>query len=70
LGGLLRPRIKAKAIKADFHAALALAVDLSKTGEADYLPGWCGPHGYVQPPAPTDEATPAKTKPKKAARPT
>lgn len=43
----LRPRIKAKAIKADFNAALARALVLAKTGEADYLPGWCGPHGYA-----------------------
>jgi len=41
-----RPLIKAKAIKADFAAALTL----SKTGEADYLPGWCGPrHTAPQP---------------------
>jgi hypothetical protein len=44
----LRPRIKEKAIKADFKAALAEALSFSKTGNADYLPGWCGPHGYVQ----------------------
>jgi len=43
----LRPRIKAKAIKADFAAALTKAMTLAKTGEADYLPGWCGPHGYA-----------------------
>ena len=45
----LRPRIKAKAIKADFNAALDEALKLSKTGDADYLPGWCGPHGYAAP---------------------
>jgi len=39
----LRRRVKLKKIKADFPAALALAVELAKTGEADYLPGWCGP---------------------------
>jgi hypothetical protein len=44
----LRPRIKAKAIKADFAEALNKALVLAKTGEADYLPGWCGPHGYTQ----------------------
>jgi hypothetical protein len=43
----LRPRIKAKAIKADLAAALTKAMTLAKTGEADYLPGWCGAHGYV-----------------------
>ncbi len=42
----LRPRIKAKAIKANFKEALDEALRLSKTGDADYLPGWCGPHGY------------------------
>ena len=46
----LRPRIKAKAIKADFVAALTEALTLAKTGEADYLPGWCGPrHNAPQP---------------------
>jgi hypothetical protein len=44
----LRPHIKAKAIKADFAAALNKAMVLAKTGEADYLPGWSGPHGYTQ----------------------
>ncbi|MGA8713948.1 MAG: ParB-like protein [Roseiarcus sp.] len=44
----LRPRIKLKAIKADFNAALSLALALSKTPDADYLPGWCGPKGYVE----------------------
>ena len=44
----LRPRIKAKAIKADFEAALTKALALAKTGEADYLPGWSGPHTYLQ----------------------
>ena len=43
----LRPRIKTKAIKADFDAALREALTLSKTGDADYLPGWCGPHAYA-----------------------
>src|SRR5271165_4354550 len=46
----LRPRIKAKAIKADFAAALTEALTLAKTGEAGYLPGWCGPrHNAPQP---------------------
>jgi hypothetical protein len=47
----LRPRIKSKTIKADFEAALQEAFALSKTGDADYLPGWCGPHRYAQPQA-------------------
>jgi hypothetical protein len=41
----LRGRIKIKAIKADFAAALSEAMRLAKSGDADYLPGWCGPHG-------------------------
>lgn len=39
----LRRRIKLKDIKADFSAALATALELAKTADADYLPGWCGP---------------------------
>ena len=47
----LRPHIKAKAIKADFAAALTKAMTLAKTGDADYLPGWCGPHAYAAQPS-------------------
>ena len=43
-----RPRIKAKAIRTDFQAAIGEASRLAKTGDADYLPGWCGPHGYAR----------------------
>jgi hypothetical protein len=42
----LRPRIKPKTIRTDYAAALAEALRLSKTGDADYLPGWSGPHAY------------------------
>ncbi len=42
-----RPRIKTKTIRSDFGAALTEALALSRTGEADYLPGWCGPHGFA-----------------------
>lgn len=58
----LRSRIKAKAIRADFKAALAEALTLAKTGDADYLPGWCGPHGYVAEAAP-EVAAAAKPSP-------
>jgi hypothetical protein len=44
-----RPRIKAKTIRSDFQAALTEAVALARTGDADYLPGWCGPHGFAPP---------------------
>jgi hypothetical protein len=39
----LRRRIKAKRVREDFDAALAQALSLAKTKDADYLPGWCGP---------------------------
>ncbi len=45
-----RPRIKARTINADFDAAVAEALALAKAGDADYLPGWCGPHGFAPPP--------------------
>jgi hypothetical protein len=40
----LRPRIKPKAIKSDFEEALADAMALAKSVDADYLPGFCAPH--------------------------
>jgi len=39
----LRRRIKRKLLDDDFSAALVRALKLAKSGEADYLPGWCGP---------------------------
>ncbi len=47
-----RPRIKAKTILSDFRAALTQALALAKSGDADYLPGWCGSHAYAAPAAP------------------
>jgi hypothetical protein len=44
----LRPRIKPKTIRSDFSAALTQALALAKSAEADYLPGWSGPHPYPQ----------------------
>ena len=38
-----RSRIKAKDLKSDFEATLDKAMALAKSGDADYLPGWCGP---------------------------
>jgi hypothetical protein len=40
----LRPRIKRKAIRANFSTALKQALRFAKSPEAGYLPGWCGPH--------------------------
>jgi hypothetical protein len=39
----LRRRIKRKLVEDDFSAALVRALKLAKSGEADFLPGWCGP---------------------------
>ena len=39
----LRRRMKRKAVESDFAAALARAVKLAKSRDADYMPGWCGP---------------------------
>jgi len=39
----LRIRIKPKAVAKDFGVALEKALALSKTKDAGYLPGWCGP---------------------------
>jgi hypothetical protein len=39
----LRSRIKPKAVKKDFSAALAVSLELAKSDEASYLPGFCAP---------------------------
>jgi hypothetical protein len=39
----LRRKIKRKAVEKDFATALSMALKLSKTATANYLPGWCGP---------------------------
>ncbi len=39
----LRRRMKRKLVQNDFAAAVARAVNLAKSKEAHYLPGWCGP---------------------------
>jgi hypothetical protein len=57
----LRRNIKAKAIRADFKAAMTDALALAKSGDADYLPGWSGPHGFG-----LDPETKASAKVKKA----
>ena len=38
----LRHRIKRKAVDHDFDAAIAEALTMAKTADANYLPGWCG----------------------------
>ncbi len=40
----LRRRIKPKAVEKDFSTALEKALEFAKSPEAEYLPGWCGPH--------------------------
>jgi hypothetical protein len=39
----LRRQVNRKDLEKDFPAALEAALRLAKSGEADYLPGWCGP---------------------------
>jgi hypothetical protein len=39
----LRRRLKRKAIENDFEQAVEKALELAKSMDADYLPGWCGP---------------------------
>jgi hypothetical protein len=57
-----RPRIKAKTIRSDFDAALTEALALARTGDADYLPGWCGPHGFAAVDAGKEKPGKTKTK--------
>jgi hypothetical protein len=40
----LRNRVKETAIEDDFARALEQALELARSRDADYLPGWCGPH--------------------------
>jgi len=39
----LRLRIKRKAVETHFEHAVEKALELAKSLDADYLPGWCGP---------------------------
>ena len=39
----LRRRMGRKSVDRDFDKALEKALDLAKSGDAIYLPGWCGP---------------------------
>jgi len=39
----LRRRIKRKLVERDFDRSLERALQLAKSMDADYLPGWCGP---------------------------
>jgi hypothetical protein len=39
----LRRRMKRKEVDTDFNRAMEKALELAKSVDADYLPGWCGP---------------------------
>lgn len=39
----LRRRMKRKAVERDFDRSVEKALQLARSAEADYLPGWCGP---------------------------
>jgi hypothetical protein len=64
----LRLRIKPKVVKQDFSGALAVALDLARSEEADYLPGWCAPHAKAAAMARRDEEEPDKAKKTKRAK--
>jgi hypothetical protein len=39
----LRTRMKRKDVEADFDRAIKKALELARSEDASYLPGWCGP---------------------------
>lgn len=39
----LRRRVKRKDVERDYSGAVEEALQLAKSADADYLPGWCGP---------------------------
>jgi len=39
----LRRRLKRKTVEQNFEGAVDKALELAKSRDADYLPGWCGP---------------------------
>jgi hypothetical protein len=39
----LRRRVKRRTVEEDFDHALEVALELAKSTEANYMPGWCGP---------------------------
>jgi hypothetical protein len=43
----LRRRMKRKFVDLDFNRAVDKALQLAKSMDADYLPGWCGPDPEV-----------------------
>jgi hypothetical protein len=43
----LRRRVKRKLVDEDFGHALEKSMELAKSSDADYLPGWCGPVGQL-----------------------
>ncbi len=54
----LRRRIKPKAIKQNFDRALKAALELAKSEDAAYLPGWCAPHNVAAAPQPKPKIEP------------
>lgn len=44
-----RPRLKRGDVKQDFDTSLKQAYALAKSADADFLPGWCGPHDNPKP---------------------
>jgi hypothetical protein len=56
-----RPRLKRKDVTRDFDAALREAYRMAKRADADFLPGWCGPHDNTAEPAPARKPRARKT---------
>ena len=42
-GDFLRKRIKIGLVENDLKRSLRTALELAKSRDAEYLPGWCGP---------------------------
>jgi hypothetical protein len=64
----LRLRIKPKAVKQDFSTALGVALDLARSEEASYLPGWCAPRAKAVAVAARDAGAPDPAKKTKRAK--
>jgi hypothetical protein len=49
-----RRRMKVKSLTQDFKLAVYDALQLARSDEAQYLPGWCGPHNHHAEAPPTN----------------
>ena len=56
----LRRRMKRKLVDRDFARAVEKAMQLAKSEEANYLPGWCAPHPINEKPSAKKKAAEKK----------